>query len=73
MIEDIRLQKKVMERQKNANEREYERYMEERKQKAIEAKLKQFRKQKSAEIWNSNLFTGNKYMFGGNAYLGRYY
>ena len=73
LIEDIRLQHKVMERQKNANEREYERYIEEARQRAIETKLKQLRKQKTAEMWNSNIFTNNKYLFGGNAYLGRYY
>ena len=72
-MEDIHLQKRVLERQKNANEREYERYMEEARQKAIENRLKQIRKQKTRQMWTANNFTGNKYLFKDKCYLGRYY
>ena len=72
-MEDIHLQKKVLERQKNANEREYERYVEEARQKAIANRLAKIRKQKSRELMTSNNFTGNKYLFKDRCYLGRYY
>ena len=72
-MEDIHLQKKVLERQKNANERELERYQEEYRQKRIANQLSRLRKQKTREIMTTNNFTGNKYLFKDKCYLGRYY
>ena len=71
--EGIRIQRRVAEKQKNANERELERYMEERRQKMIEDKLRSLRKGKTAEMWRSNAFTNNKFLFKDKCYLGRYY
>jgi hypothetical protein len=62
-MEDVYLQKKVQERQKNANERELEKYYEEARQRAIENRLKQLRKKKTKEMWRSNMFTGNANLF----------
>ena len=74
LAEDIHIQKRVMEREKNANERELERYYEEMRQRRIESQLKRFRKQKTKEAWSSNIFTKNKNMFAKDkCYLGRYY
>lgn len=73
LAEDIHIQKRVMEREKNANERELERYYEEMRQKRIEAQLHKFRKQKTHEIMTGNIFKQKGNMFKGNCYLGRYY
>ena len=62
-MEDVYLQKKIQERQKNANERELERYYEEARQKAIANRLSQLRKRQTKEVWTSNMFTGNKNLF----------
>jgi hypothetical protein len=53
--------------------REYERYVEEARQKAIANRLAKIRKQKTREIMTTNNFTGNKYLFKDRCYLGRYY
>ena len=71
--EDIKIGHRIQEKQKNANEREYERYVEEARQKAIANRLAKIRKQKTREIMTTNNFTGNKYLFKDRCYLGRYY
>ena len=73
--EDLSIQKRVAEKQKNANERELERYYEEMRQKNINNQLSKFKKQKTKEMWSSNLFSAknNKFMFKDKCYLGRYY
>lgn len=55
MQENIRFQKIIEQRQKNANERELERFQEEEKQKAIKEKLEQFRKMRRAESNKSTI------------------
>jgi hypothetical protein len=62
-MDDVYLQKKIQERQKNANERELERYYEEARQRAIANKLRQLRVRKTKEIWKGNMFTGNANLF----------
>jgi len=73
MMDEVHVQKRVLERQKNANERELERYYEEARQKQIASKLSKLRKQKTREIMTTNNFTNNKYLFKDKCYLGRYY
>ena len=46
--------KKIQQRAKSANERELEKFMEEKRQKIIEAKVKAMRKEKLSEFWKSN-------------------
>ena len=71
--ENYKIERKLTERRKNANEREWERYMEEERQKKIEDDLKVFRKKKSDEIWNTNCFTNNKNLFNGpNTFQGNH-
>lgn len=55
MQENVRFQKIIEQRQKNANERELERFQEEEKQKAIKQKLEQFRKMRRAESNKSTI------------------
>ena len=72
--EDLEVQKHVMEKQKDANDRELERYYEEKRKMNVQKQLERFRKQKTNEIWRSNLFTNNKNLFAKDrVYLGRYY
>ena len=71
--ENYKIERKITERRKNANEREYERYVEEERQKQIESELKKFRQQKSNDIWNTNCFTNNKNLFNGaNTFQGNH-
>ncbi len=49
MQEDVRFQKIVTERQKNANERELEKFQEEERQKIIKERLNHFRKMRQKE------------------------
>ena len=73
--DDLAIQKRVAEKQKNANERELESYYEEERQKNIKNQLSKFKKQKTQEMWGSNLFSAknNKFMFKDKCFLGRYY
>ena len=73
--DDLAIQKRVAEKQKNANERELESYYEEMRQKNIKNQLSKFKKQKTQEMWSSNLFSAknNKFMFKDKCFLGRYY
>ena len=73
--DDLAIQKRVAEKQKNANERELESYYEEMRQKNIKNQLSKFKKQKTQEMWGSNLFSAknNKFMFKDKCFLGRYY
>ena len=63
--EDIKITHKLQEKAKNANEREYERYIEEERQKMIEKELHKFREAKQKEIWHKNVISGDKNMFNG--------
>jgi len=64
-----RIQEKVAERKLSANEREYNGYMEERRQDAIKRALQKIRHQKRDEFWHKdiisqkNLFTNQKNIF----------
>ncbi len=49
MQEDVRFQKVIVERQKNANERELEKFQEEERQETIKKRLIQFRKMRQEE------------------------
>jgi predicted metal-dependent hydrolase len=73
--EDVDIQRRVLEKKKNSNEREYESYLEELRQRRLEAQVKRFRKEKTREMWGSNLFSkkNNRFMFKDKCYLGRYY
>ena len=73
--DDLAIQKRVAEKQKNANERELESYYEEMRQKNIKNQLSNLRKLKTQEMWGSNLFSAknNKFMFKDKCFLGRYY
>lgn len=71
--EDIKIQRNVTEKMKNANERELERYMEESRQERIENQLRRLRKQKTHKLMTSNIFAQKGNMFKGKCYLGRYY
>lgn len=55
MQENIRFQKILEQRQKNANERELERFQEEARQEAIKEKLNQFRKMRRTEANKSTI------------------
>jgi len=55
MQEDARFQKLLEQRQKNANERELERFEEEDRQEAIKEKLNQFRKMRRTEANKSTV------------------
>ena len=63
--ESIDIPARVMERKKNANEREYERYLEEERQRHIEKELERFRAKKQHEIFHTNVVTGDKNLFNG--------
>ena len=68
--EDRRVQQIAVEREKNSNERELERFMEERRQANIKLKLDEFRKQKQEEMWKANLFKEeHKILDAGNPIL----
>jgi hypothetical protein len=73
LSDDIHIQKRVMAREKNANERELEGYMEEYRQKRIENQLNKIRLQKTRQLMTSNIFAQKGNMFKGKCYLGRYY
>ncbi len=66
--EDFKIQHKLEERRKNANERELERYQEEGRQKQIQEALSFYRKQKSSEMWHTNNFTNNQNLFSGSGF-----
>jgi len=57
--EDMRIQERVQEKQKSANERELERYMKENRERQIEARVKVLRQRQSKEIWKANLLKHN--------------
>ena len=52
---EMKMQKILLERQKNSNERELEGYIEEERQKTIKKNLDEFRKAKTEEMWKSNI------------------
>lgn len=57
---EMKIRKVLEQRQKNANERELERYMEEQRQERIKQQLKQIRKKRTHDWWTSNMFKGNQ-------------
>ena len=59
----IRAERRVQEKMKDANERELERYMEDMRKARIEKQLKQFRSQKQSSMWKANSFRNNKNLF----------
>ena len=61
--EDISIQKRVMEKQKSADDRELEGYMEDMRKARVAAQLKQLRKKKMENIWKTNNFANNKNLF----------
>lgn len=61
MENEDRISNKLIERKKNSNERELERYMEEERQKRINNQLKMFRKKRNDEYWRgSKILDNNK-------------
>lgn len=59
--EDVRIQKIIEQKQKNANERELESYLEEERQKRIKLDLDKYHKKKQDEFWHgNNLLKNNK-------------
>ena len=73
VMSEIKLQHKITERAKDANERELERYHEEARKASVEAELKNWRQAKSNQIWRHNMFTNNGFLFKGSCNLGRVY
>jgi len=66
---EFRMRKNLEDRQKNADERELERFYEEERQKTIKKNLEEFRKMRREEAWGSkgnnilkqpNIFKGHK-------------
>ena len=62
--EDMKINRLVSERQKNANERELERFIEEERQKKISTELIKFRKARQKESMRTTVFDG-KNLFKG--------
>lgn len=56
--EDYRMQKTLEQRQKSNNERELERFMNEKREKMITTQLKKIRKQETKKMWKGNMFAG---------------
>ena len=54
MEDNYNFEHKILEKKKNANERELERYLEDKRQKRIQNQLSSFRKQKQNELWRNN-------------------
>ena len=62
--EDYQVQKMLVQRQKNANERELESYYEELRQRKINSELAKMRKMKQDEMWKGNVFkNGNRKLY----------
>lgn len=61
--DDIRMQKRLQEKQLNANERELNRYMEEDRQRMIKSMLEKYRKRKKDEFWHGNRLLDKKNIF----------
>lgn len=53
--DDLRVQKIVEQKQKNSNERELERFLEEERQMMIKKELDFRRKEKSRQMWSQNM------------------
>lgn len=64
MEEDLRLQKLLEARQKNSNERELDRFVEEERQQKIKLALEHFRKQRQREAMETTVL-GGKNLFKG--------
>ena len=60
--DEMRAHKLAEQRFKNANERELERYYEEKRQEAINGQLEKYRKEKTRDFYKST-FNKDKYMF----------
>ena len=68
--EDYSIQKKLIERHKNANERELERYQEEDRQEAIQNALRRYRQRASNELWSgAPVLKGNKKLYSDNSLM----
>ena len=61
--EDMKIQKRVLEKMKSADERELEGYMEEMRKARISKQLESLRRRKADTIWRSNPFANNKNLF----------
>ena len=60
ILEERRAEKIAIQRDKNSNERELERLMEENRQKNIKTSLEHYRKQRAKDINHSHLLTKGK-------------
>ena len=58
--EEMKIQKRLEERSKSANERELQRYMEEERQRKIKSELDKIHKQQNKDMWNDNSILGSK-------------
>ena len=60
---EIRMQNRIQQKMKDADERELERYMDEARKAKIHSQLEKFRKQKAKQIWTANPFKEKKNLF----------
>jgi hypothetical protein len=61
--EELRIQKKLQERQLSSNERELNSYLEEERQKQIKGAVERFRQKKRDEFWHGNKIIDRKNIF----------
>lgn len=61
--EDLRIHKKLEQRQLSSNERELNSYLEEERQRKIKSMVEQFRKKKRDEFWHGNNIIDKKNIF----------
>ena len=63
---ELKIQKTLETRQKNSNERELERFMEEERQEHIKQQLEMYRKKKQKELWSGGNMMKTKNIFQGH-------
>jgi len=64
--ENYRIQKQVEQKQLSSNEREYNRYLEEYRQRRINSQLQRFRKRQQDEWWHGKQILDQKNIFKNN-------
>ena len=64
--EERKINRLLDEREKSSNERELERYWKEKREERIKQQLDIVRKQKTRELWESNMFRNNKNIIKGH-------
>ncbi len=61
--DDVNIRERIVQKRKNANERELEGYLEEERQKAIKNQIEKFRERKKQEHWHSPTALDTENMF----------